>query len=148
VFSEADRKIFPFHDGERERKADPLAVKGRLHKATGGRMQAHLKALQLAAQLSGAAEMSDAVAADLSDKTFEAAEVLSGAVRSAFGVQPFDGGGLTDGECLDLLGRFIAYVADLEEQHRPLPSAPPSTECPAASATPSSLDSTLTVTEA
>src|SRR5262245_62870474 len=135
MFDEAKRKIFPFHDGERERKADPLVIQRSLHRRLGRKLDEHLKALGAVARLPEMflKELTEPVMDDMRSKEHAAVEALAAAAREAFGVKSLEDGGLADGECLDLLAAFLEKVQQWEDEARPLPDSPgssPSTTAP------------------
>jgi hypothetical protein len=120
------RRIFRYFDGRQYRWADPLVSNRALEKA--GDWFTLVGSLRAERQFS-ADDLGPALATD----TDTVIEELAGIVREAFNVKPVgtaDGKpeGLTDLECLRLLGDFVAFLKDVEEAWRPLskrPSAAP-----------------------
>jgi hypothetical protein len=134
-----DREIFNYWDGSNECYADPLVLQRELDKAGGENWTALLGMLKMGSGL--AADVSkvgpDQAKAN-ARQAGEAATELVSIVRKAFDVRPFkheagSATGLTDSECLDLLGQFFLYMQDLEEEATPSPSLPQSTASPTAS---------------
>jgi hypothetical protein len=106
-YTATDRDIFPYHDGTRSRRGDPLAIQHALNSTPGFDVSIHPGA-----------------AAAPSKNGLAAAKITADAVRAAFGVPAFDAGGLTDGQCLLLFIQFGEWLGKLREETRPLPSGP------------------------
>jgi hypothetical protein len=118
----ADREVFPFWDGRRQRLADPLAV----HRA-------------LLTNPNFDAKLDPQIAAVPTVDGLKAMGRLAAAVRLAFGVADISGGGLTDAECMALYIAFGNYIGRLTEEYRPLASSPgPTASATGGSVTPTS----------
>jgi hypothetical protein len=114
-YSRRERMIFPYSDGTRNRRGDPLAIH---------------RQLVLSADLDEIAK----VAAVPTLEGVKARGELVATTRRAFGIRPLEEGGLLDAECLDLFVRFGAFMKKLEADSRPLPSGPTPTASPASAA--------------
>ena len=103
------RDIFTFHDGQRQRSADPLVIWRELDAHPEFRMDVHPALL------------------DKGDP--EAWKVCVDATRDAFDVfafDEFDGKGLTEAETIELLGTFASFMFDVKKNTRlPLTSRAP-----------------------
>lgn len=122
--SEADRQIFKFFDGERERAVDPLVIMRRM-RATGCDFQAEHAFLNQTEQ----PELAEA-----------AWSTLVAMARDVFGLKPLSddcqaGGGicrgLTEQESFDVFDRFGEFIDGLKKNTNPKPTSQPSSEPPA-----------------
>lgn len=113
------RAIFRFWDGRRVRGVDPIAVVRALRADDEYDEETHLK-------------LADAGHDD-------AIRITAAAVRRAFGMAGFAGGGLTDLECLAVLLQFLNYLTDLKKKIGLLPNSPEPTG-PASWPVPASVD--------
>jgi hypothetical protein len=106
---EAARRIFKFWDGETTRGVDPLAVYRK--------MLAHPTFLH-------GTHYRLATEGDI-----EAIGITVGAVRDLFGVREwsFERHGLTEGECLALIGEFFFYLESIKKNSSPKQTLPDST---------------------
>jgi hypothetical protein len=123
-YTQGDRDIFPYWDGQRQRNGDPLAIDRLLltDPAFDAKLDPQISRVPTLDGLKAAGRIVDAT-------------------RKAFGIKPLEEGGLTDAECLGLFCDFNLFVRDLEERSRPLASSPRPTASasgPTASATPTS----------
>lgn len=123
-----DREIFSYRDGTRQRWADPLVIQRELDKQGGP----NWSALSLVVTVP-AGEMFSKMPAEAQvqavKESNEATDELAKLARAVFGCQALSDAngkpeGLTDSECLMLLARFIAFLADLEAAARPLSRSP------------------------
>lgn len=121
MFDQADRDIYRYHDGSRERFGDPLAIEERLFRGL---------------------EDHDAEALDNQLESKEPAIVygalakLLPAARSAFRLAEFDedtGAGLTREEVLAVLSGFLAWRDEKKEVAGDGPSSSGPTDTPPAS---------------
>lgn len=136
-----DRGIFRYWAGDRRwwggrryRWADPMAVYAALD-ATGEWAAAFDRAVSKAdARLMP----DDPIAVKAKAARDAAGRELAAAARTAFGLAPFDGTGdrprgLTDGECVTLLVRFLSFCMALGDRNRPFPTRPsPASNSPTA----------------
>jgi hypothetical protein len=122
-YTQGQRDIFPYWDGRRERRGDPLAVDRALQTDPAFDFKLDPQISQVPT-LDGVKATGRVVAA----------------TRRAFGIKPLEEGGLTDVECLGLFCDFNVYIRHLEDQARPLASSPGPTASAAGtdSATPNS----------
>lgn len=104
----AQREIFQFWDGRRDRRADPLATwRGYLTHKTFN--------LQIHPALVESGDV-------------EAIGVVAAATRDVFGVPSFEDGGLTEQECLELTVQFFSWIDEVKKNTRILPTSRPLTE--------------------
>lgn len=126
-----DRHIFRFWDGSGLRAADPLEAWRAIEAAAGDDWQTHLRMLTADPPPGMAGDTAKAYRA----KQEAAAVALGAAAVTAFGVEPLSptgNRGLTRAERVGLVAKFLSYMADLAERHRPLASWPgPSEPSPA-----------------
>lgn len=131
-FLPCEQEFFPYWDGRRMRKGDPLSIMFRLSADEGLNLEMDLKI----------ASLPDPGAA-------QAFSNVCKAVRQAFDVKPFDEGGLLDINCKELLLTFLRW----NEKKNPLPPSSPTyfppTQDALADRSPetSSMDSGLTDSE-
>ena len=116
------RDIFTYHDGTRERRADPLVIGRKLEDACPDYRE-------LLAELNsppGTPVPPGAVAQSLRDQEKDATAKLLAATRAAFGVRPLDDdGGLSEAETLGLLVAFFAFMGELAQRARPFSTSRP-----------------------
>jgi hypothetical protein len=112
AYSARQRSIFRYWDGRRDRAGDPLAIH---------------RALLTNFDLEETAKVADVP----THEGVKAKGEIAGQVRTAFGIAPFEAGGLLDAECLELFVRFSGFLKELEAEMRPLPSGPTPTASPA-----------------
>jgi hypothetical protein len=108
-YPERQRMIFHYWDGQQDRAGDPLAIQRRL---------------MTTADLVETAKVADVPTPDGAKAKGE----LIAVTREAFGVPPFESGGLLDTECLELFVRFGTFLKELEADQRPLRSGPTPTD--------------------
>lgn len=102
------RAVFRFWDGRRARRVDPFVVLRRLHEHPLFDWQHDPGAIDDLLAM-GRGEQVDVPMSV--DEFFDTTERVSTVVRSAFGIPEYDGrAGLTEGECVKLLGDFGGYV--------------------------------------
>lgn len=125
MFKPTERLIYRYHDGERDRRGDPLELLRRLTGREGLSLEVDAK-----------------LATGATPEAPKALGRLVDAVRDVFGVKSLDQGGMTEAECLGLLFHFMQYIAEVQRDFSPLPTSPPPTDSPAAngSTTPVSSD--------
>lgn len=116
------RAIFRYWDGKRWRSADPLVAARRLITHETFDWETH----------PALAEAAD---------DFEALQITVDAVREVFDVPAFESGGLTQAECVELLGDFTEYLHGVKKNTSPSPISSPPTDPVFASTTNSSPDS-------
>lgn len=128
MFPAESRNVFSYHDGQRQRYADPLRVRRLLQKETGGELW-HVWSLanevQKALGRMARAERSPAEAgatAELpegpSAEMFAAEEALLDAARVAFDLPPFDpdtGEGATEEVCRRCLSSWLDWLSKKNE---------------------------------
>ena len=107
------RFVFTFHDGTKRRRVDPYQT-----------------CLALWSEQNFDPDELLAVVASkpLRVDVFRATSTLAANVRKAFHVKQLDDGGLTDGECVDLLVKFMDMVGTVKKNTSNSPIAAPSTE--------------------
>lgn len=105
VYRPKERMIYAYFDGEKEVKADPLALFKKVA-AVGPELSVSLK-----------------VSRSLSKDAAKASDEADASIRQLFGVKPFGEGGLTEVECLQLLDHFMAYCDDLKKKGSPSPTS-------------------------
>ena len=122
-----ERKIFRFHDGRQWRYVDPLVVQRDLD-SNGGEGWPSLLG-QLDQSFMADLPVSETLTKIAQDASFAAAKQLIDLTRKTFDVEPLsDNGtkGLTDTECLELLGSYMLWMQQAEADARPLQSSPQS----------------------
>jgi hypothetical protein len=98
----AERQIFRYWDGEKERHADPIEMFRRMAVHDTFDLEGHLKDLT----------------ASVPQVQLEAEQITVDAVREIFGVKAWSEDcptGLTRGETMNLLGQFIMYTDALKK---------------------------------
>ena len=96
MFTDSDRAIFAYHDGTKDRFADPLAINRKL-------------AVLLAGDVEGAMKSAYASTGDADGSM----QTLINAVREAFALTPFvddTGAGVTDLMALRVLSTFSEFM--------------------------------------
>lgn len=106
------RAIFRFWDGQRDRAADPLVV----FRALLEHPEFDWEKTPLLLEIDDPKISGDAL------------RVTADAVRKAFGVRDLLDGGLTEGECTQLLIQFTAYIGALKKSTSSPPTSPDATE--------------------
>lgn len=105
------RNLFPYWDGRRTRKGDPVALLRSLHEDDFFNWEVHPQMIK-----SGDAD---------------AIRICADAARRAFGVPSFEDGGLTDIEALTLFSKFVAYISAVKKNTKTsLMSLPPTAKEP------------------
>lgn len=142
-----DRGIFSYFDGSRAVYADPLVLQRKLDEHGGDNWTGLLSLLKLAEAVDPA-KVGEAIAKQNAKTSKDAAEQLVELVRKVFAVSPFvvqgqdEFSGLTDMECLDLLGQYLLWMHEVAAEARPSSSSSsPSESIPANSPTAPSSDS-------
>src|SRR5262245_60989542 len=100
-FSDEDRRVYSYHDGRREVRADPLAVRRRLAQAANGDLAGVWKAAS-APPKTGEGHLPAETAGQLELARLEGEERLLGVIRYAFDLPPVDpatGEGVTEAMC-------------------------------------------------
>jgi len=136
MFSPQQRQVFGYHDGQRERYADPLRVRRLLQKETGGELW-HVWALANGVQQAlGAVARFDRQCREAAEQglpapdeasrpegptgeMFDAEEALLDAARVAFDLPPFDpdtGTGATEEVCRDCLAAWLDFVSKKNDE--------------------------------
>jgi hypothetical protein len=129
------RRIYRFFDGKRWRSIDPMVPFRTL--AQHERFDWEKTPQELAA------------AQQIGDKTlfFQSASNTVDAIRQGFGLKPFDQGGLTEFECVDLLLRFQEWLNVLKKNTSTPQISMEPTGVQSDSITPNGLDSSSISTE-
>ncbi len=118
------RHVFTYHDGTRQRRADPLAAVAALE-ATDPKFAEHLAELD-AKEKPDVALPPGVVADEVQAGRKEAVAKLLEATRAAFGLKPLDDtGGLTEAETMGVLAAFIFWMAKAAEDARPFENSQP-----------------------
>ena len=124
------RAIFHYHDGGRDRYADPLVVEAALERAAGKEdWQAQILTVRnLHKPLPG--PVSDAVVAERKEARKRETGKLLEWCREAFGIEPLTPGGkgLTEAETIAVLTDYLFFVRGLAEAARPLADSSPPTD--------------------
>lgn len=105
------RGIFVFYDGKRWRRSDPFVIYRGIYEVPGFDPDTALPTLN----------QGDA------RQKLKSAEKIAAAVRHVFGVKQLEDGGLTDLECVQLLGDFFEFSDDLKKSTEPQPNWDPRT---------------------
>lgn len=97
-----EREIFRYHDGERDRAADPIVVFRKMAEHPEFKLEQHIAELQI------------------EDPKIqnEASRIAVAATREIFGLNPWtedNETGLTEMETLEVLSQFIVYVEQLKK---------------------------------
>jgi cytochrome c556 len=111
-----ERRVFKFHDGQKDRYADPMEVLRRVSFLLG----------DPAAVSKVIRDADPAADAEAMKAAYTATERLVVAVREAFDLAPFDpetGAGATESDCLAVWGLFSEFMA--QGGPAPAPAAPP-----------------------
>jgi len=108
--TDRERKIFTYWDGQRFRRADPLAVVRGLSNDPKFDLE------------------TTPAAADRGD--LEAVEITCNAARSVLKIPSLEDGGLTDAECFETLIAFFDFCAALKKNSKMPPTSPEPTELP------------------
>lgn len=117
------REIFRYFDGQAIRFADPLAIVRALDEHETYVEEKHFdECLRLAEKGASSGTKEERL------RYHRAAAVCTDAVRKAFGILPYDQGGLQIGECLDLLASFIDYLDGVKKNTSPSLTSSPSTD--------------------
>lgn len=116
------RGLFAYHDGHTRRLADPLELDGLFKKYGGDDWPDWLAVLHAVDRV----PTSGNLAAQAAAQRDEAVRELVKLARKVFGLNEVtnDGRGLSGGECLGVLARYLAFLADLKERYFPLPNLP------------------------
>jgi hypothetical protein len=117
------REIFRYFDGQAIRFADPLAIVRALDEHETYLEEKHFdECLRLAEKGASSGTKEERL------RYHRAAAVCVDAVRKAFGILPYDQGGLQIGECLDLLASFIDYLDGVKKNTSPSLTSSPTSE--------------------
>ena len=113
MFSESERKIFRFHDGDKDRSVDPIAT---------------LVTFMSQPEFDAKADIANAQLGDM----IALSRVIK-AVRDTFKVKPYDevdgkATGLLDNEVIELFSTFNEYMQDLQKKTPTSPTLPDITE--------------------
>lgn len=104
-FKPEERHVFTYWDGARERAGDPLEIQERLLEYPELDLETDIKLAGTSVPTAGAARRR-----------------IIGAVRTAFGVEPYARGedgserGLLGAECVELLDAFASYLGELKKK--------------------------------
>lgn len=139
----ATRAIFSYHDGTRQRRADPLVIGRKLEESCPDYLDC------LATLADEVVPIPPSPVADsLQSQHADAERKLLAAVRCAFDVQPLtDDAGLSEAETVLLLAGFLEFMGGLAKDARPFATLPSraSPSMPPASLSQSSADFGLPV---
>lgn len=120
------RAIFHYHDGQRNRWADPLVVESALEGSAGGEdWQAQVL---LVRHLNRPAP--PGLTGKVADERLDARRRETGKllywIREAFGIIPLsnDGMGLTEAETIGVLTEYLLFIGGLADAARPLAESP------------------------
>lgn len=119
------RLLFAYDDGRAEVYGEPMALHRGLERELGDNW--HRKVFDLRRLRKPRPGLSAALQKARADERDSLFLSLSAAARKVFSLRPFDhtdATGLTDGECLGVLTAFTAFMLDVAEDTRPLPSSP------------------------
>lgn len=138
------RGIFTFYDGRQYRRIDPMVAARRLWSITIPQKPMpgmdSPDAVIPDVPFSMQDLMKDIASGDVG--RFDHACQTAGMVaRQVFDLNLFDAGGLTELECVELLGRFDDYIGDVKKNSSGSPISAPSTGFPENSPTSSNSDS-------
>lgn len=106
------RLIFVFHDGRTRRRVDPWQAALATYSIPGFDPYALLSRIN---------------ADDLNTDVLSAAAELSKHVRAIFSIRQLADGGLTDGECVQVMREFLVMIGDVKKNTSTSPTAAPST---------------------
>lgn len=127
-FSERERAIFKYWTGSAYRWADPFEIQRALEKHGGKGWMSMLRGLDAGGGIK-LEKMSEPVRTAVVESFHHAVKQVADLVRLSFHVQPIGSisagskvavTGLTDSECVDLLASYLDFLADLEDEFRPL----------------------------
>lgn len=108
------RSIFRFWDGRRWRSADPLEVARKLYSVANFHPE----------------ETPELLKSEDPKVITETSGQVAAAVQYAFSVKPLTSGGLTETECIELLGTFQEYLGSLKKNIDMPPNSLPPMESP------------------
>lgn len=106
------RLIFVFHDGQRRRRCDPWQAALATYSIPGFDPYALLSRIN---------------ADELNADVLSAAAELSRHVRTIFSIRQLADGGLTDGECVQVMREFLVMIGDVKKNTSTSPTVAPST---------------------
>ena len=109
-FLPCEQEYYPYWDGKRMRKGDPLTILRKLYSAEGMNLDSELN-----------------VAALPSGEALEAHGNIFRAIRGAFDVKTIEEGGLLDTKCKELMIHFMAWCEKKNQSMPPSPTCYPST---------------------
>lgn len=113
MFTAEERAIYVYHDGERERRADPLAIRRAILRAAGGDIEGLVEAALTEDQSPITEGMAPGERGRRLLRQAEAQERLAEVVRVAFGLKAFDpetGGGCTEEMVWRVWDHFHEYM--------------------------------------
>lgn len=116
------RGLYAYHDGRRKRLADPLVVDAALRRHGGENWADSLGVLSALDKVTPTGNL----AAVANAQRDEAVRTLVDLARQVFDLPAVDdrGRGVSSGECLGVLARYLGFLADLKERWAPLPTLP------------------------
>ena len=127
IFPEAQRQVFPYHNGSKKLFGDPLAIESRFLAA-------------LAAAGTDGETVDNSLASKVVAERLHAGSQIAAAVRESFRLVPFDeetGEGVTDEGVKAIWNRFNAWRDSLKADTGPGQNTPPPTDDSPASPDPS-----------
>ena len=122
MFSEQDRKIFPYHDGEQEVFGDPVEIQRRMNAFTKGELNAIIdRTREWEVDSEGKPVLEDGkpVRANPAEVAAENQERLEAAIRHAFQLPAFDritGQGCTGAMALTVWNAFVEWAEDAKKK--------------------------------
>lgn len=134
MFSEEDRKVFPYHDGENDVFGDPEEIYLALSREFNGDVAGPLERLeQIAREGLGAGGDPKPDYVTPPELALEAAELngeINARARRAFGMAPYDrrtGRGATEAMCRQVFDDYLAWTDEKKNPPDASPSASPVT---------------------
>lgn len=113
------RGLYRYHDGRRNRLADPLVVEGKMESAVKN-WRDHLAALDSVTSVATSGNLAKIATA----RGDEAVRELVKATRAGFDLKDAEFHGLSSSESLHVLAGYLTFLGRLKEFHGPL-SVPP-----------------------
>ena len=144
------RGIFRFYDGRRYRRVDPMGAARKLwavtvkQKPLPGMDGSGVVLPDLPFEWSA---IVDAIGSGDATRFSEAYALAADVAKQVFDVRPLEDGGLTEEECVRLLGRFDDYIGDVKKNSSGSPILLPFTGFPNGLPTNSNSDSGSTSTD-
>lgn len=135
MFTPKQKRIYKWHDGQRERRIDPLVVELSMTKTLGTGWRGRMSAMEKYGEFYDHRDkIGPKVHAELAIASMQETIEFVSAIRIAFGLgdpcNPADDEkpSFDAEQCMNLLTDFFNFFTELEESARPLPSSPPSSD--------------------